>query len=141
MKIKQWFKDTLHDFISFGSRQKFVLGTFFALFALSYVAGHFLIMTTDPYGMSVQFLRDDKVLSQYVGKITYRSLKPLSSSIRVKHTLEGSQGDAKITIDFYGDCKGGEANFFYSMKDGKWELLKAHALTSDHDVIILKQHP
>lgn len=139
MKIKQWFKDTLNDFISFGSRQKFVLGAFFGLFALSYIVGHFFIMTTDPYGMSVQFLRDDKILSEHVGKITYRSLKPLSSSIRVKHTIEGFQGDAQITLDYYGENKGGEANFYYSMKDGKWELLKAHALTSDHDVIVLKQ--
>ena len=138
MKIKQWFKDTLNDFLSFGSRQKFALGAFFALFALSYIAGHYMIMTTDPYGMSVQFLQNDKVLSQHVGKITYRALTPLSSSIRVKHTIEGSQGEAKIKLDFYGENKGGEANFFYSMKDGKWDLLKAHALTSDHDVIILK---
>jgi hypothetical protein len=139
MKIKQWFKDTLNDFISFGSRQKFVIGGFFALFALSYVVGHFIIMTTDPYGMSVQFLRDDKILSERVGKITNRSLKPLSSSIRTKYTLEGSQGESTITLYFAGESKGGEANFFYSMKDGKWELLKAHALTSDHDVIVLKQ--
>lgn len=139
MNIKQWFKVTLNEFISFGSRQKFVLGAFFALVALSYVAGHYMIMTTDPYGMSVQFLRDDTILRDKVGKITSRSLKPLSSSISTKYTLDGSQGEANITLYFSGENKGGEVSFFYSMKDGQWWLLKAHALTSDHDVVILKQ--
>jgi len=135
MNIKEWFAYTKKDFKDFFWRQSNVLIAFAVFYALSNVAAHYFALSTDPYKISEQFVLSSTTLSDQLGTIKSVGLHPFTSNIK----WHNNSGHAEFELNVSSDKNYSRVRTYLTKIDGEWHLQKAHAVTKDHDVIILKQ--
>lgn len=132
--LRHWLVITKNDFTSFFWRQSGLLTSFIGLFIMSFVVGHYVILQTDAYAISENYVRENSSLASYLGPIQTIGLEPLAQSIK----WNGSSGIAELELYAVGQKKHCLVRTYLKKVNGTWQLEKAHALTPDHDVIILK---
>lgn len=135
IKFKNWFIETKNDFKAFGIRQMDVLVGFAVLWIGSYVAGHFVVLYSEPYALTENFIKSNPAVIELVGEIKSVALVPMEYSIK----WQGSGGFAEMELGVAGSKSHFQARAYLERADSKWTLLKVHALFPNHDVLPLKQ--
>ncbi len=134
-KFKAWFSDTKKDFKEFAIRQMDVLIALVILWIGLYVGAHFLIVNSEAYNLTENFIETDPTITELVGDINSVSLQPMSNSIK----WINSGGWANLELNTSGSKGHLKVRAYLEKFEGNWRLLKVHAILPNHDVVALKQ--
>ena len=100
-----------------------------ATFALIQVYSRFMVLRSEPYQFSIQFLMNNGKVTDTVGKPKEIALAAIDSF--EVHNNPGAEGTAKFTLVVHGSNSDGKA--FLELKTVKrnWRITKAELLLKD----------
>ena len=92
-------------------------------FALMQVYGRFMVLRSEPYLLSIQFLMNSSKVADTVGK-PHKIALAIFDSFDV-HNNPGAEGTAKFTFVVHGSNGNGEAFLELNTKMRNWHVTKA----------------